>query len=145
MLKDWNEAHIDGISARDNADAAWARSGLEPEGKTRASSPSLGFSAWPALDDAAFHGLAGEIMRTIEPHSEADPVAILIQVLTFFGNVIGSAPYYQVEADRHHTNLFAVLVGTSAKGRKGVSGGRASSLAAARAPPAAMLPRRRAG
>src|SRR5262245_55885816 len=28
----------------------------------------------PALAAAAYHGLAGEIVRTIEPHTEADPV-----------------------------------------------------------------------
>ena len=37
---------------------------------------------WPEpIDEAAFHGLAGEVVRTIEPHSETDPVAILLQVL----------------------------------------------------------------
>ena len=30
-------------------------------------------------------------------------------------------PYYQVESDRHHPNLFGVLVGESAKGRKGTA------------------------
>jgi hypothetical protein len=114
--KDWNEAHIDGISARDNADAAWAPS------------PSLHFSAWPALDDAAFYGLAGEVVRTIEPHSEADRIAILIQFLTLVGNVMGRTAYYQVEGDRHHANLFAVLVGDSAKARKGTSLGRVRSI-----------------
>jgi hypothetical protein len=83
---------------------------------------------WPEMDILAYHGLAGDIVNAISPHSEADPIAILIQVLTFFGNLVGPAPYYQVEADRHHANLFTVLVGTSAKGRKGTSGGRARSV-----------------
>src|SRR5262249_12515520 len=83
---------------------------------------------WPIMDEAAYHGLAGDIVNAISPHSEADPVAILIQILTFFGNVVGPGPYYQVEADRHHTNLFSVLVGVSAKGRKGTSAGRARSV-----------------
>jgi len=83
---------------------------------------------WPVIDEAAFYGLAGDIVKTISPHTEADPVAILIQVLAIFGNIIGRAPYYQVEADRHHANLFTVLVGTSSKGRKGVSHSRARSV-----------------
>src|SRR5262245_47904334 len=29
--------------------------------------------AWPVLHDAAYYGLAGEVVRSIEPHSEADP------------------------------------------------------------------------
>jgi hypothetical protein len=83
---------------------------------------------WPVMDDAAYHGLAGDVARTIEPHSEADPVALLIQLLTLAGNVIGSSPYYQVESDRHHANLFAVLVGESAKARKGTALGRIRSV-----------------
>ena len=83
---------------------------------------------WPTIDAAAFHGLAGEIVKTIEPHSEADPVALLVQVLTLAGNIIGGKPYYAVESDRHHANLFAVLVGSSSKARKGTSLGRIRAL-----------------
>jgi hypothetical protein len=82
----------------------------------------------PILDEAAYYGLAGDVVKTIRPHTEADPVAVLIQFLIYFGNVIGAAPYYQVESDRHHTNLFTVLVGRTAKGRKGTSGSRARSV-----------------
>jgi len=35
--------------------------------------------AWPVMDDAAYYGIAGDIVRTILPHSEADPVALLSQ------------------------------------------------------------------
>jgi hypothetical protein len=80
------------------------------------------------MDSAAYHGLAGQIVRTIDPHTEADPVAILIQFLATFGNVIGSNPHYLVEADQHHANLFAVLVGQSSKARKGTSAGRVRSI-----------------
>jgi Protein of unknown function (DUF3987) len=83
---------------------------------------------WPNMDAVAYHGLAGDIVRAIEPHSEADPVAILVQFLTAFGNAIGRGPYYQVEGDRHGANLFGVLVGETAKGRKGTSWGRVLQL-----------------
>src|SRR5205807_2312813 len=36
--------------------------------------------------------------------------------------------YYQVEADRHHSNLFVVLVGDTAKSRKGTTWGWVSRL-----------------
>ena len=84
--------------------------------------------AWPVMDDAAYHGIAGDIVRGILPHTEADPNALLIQTLTMAGNVIGRLPYYQVEFDQHRVNLFAVLVGASAKGRKGTSLGRIRSI-----------------
>jgi 8-oxo-dGTP pyrophosphatase MutT (NUDIX family) len=83
---------------------------------------------WPTMDEAAYHGLAGDIVRTIKPHTEADPVAILIQFLIYFGNVIGDTAHYKHEEDVHHTNLFCILVGASGRSRKGVSGNRAKSV-----------------
>ena len=84
---------------------------------------------WPTMDDAAYHGLAGDVVKTIGPHTEFDPVAILIQSLGCFGNVIGPTAYYQVESDRHHANLYIALVGQSSKARKGTSMGRVSAVA----------------
>ncbi len=76
------------------------------------------------LEEEAFYGLAGEIVHAIEPHSEADPAALLIQQLTAFGNVIGRTAYFMAEADKHYTNLYDLLVGDTSKGRKGTSWGR---------------------
>jgi hypothetical protein len=73
---------------------------------------------------AALHGLPGEVVRAIAPHTEADPVAILAQYLAAAGNAIGRGPHYRVEGDQHGPTLYAVLVGTTAKGRKGTSWGR---------------------
>ncbi|MEX2141613.1 MAG: bifunctional DNA primase/polymerase [Pirellulales bacterium] len=82
---------------------------------------------WPdPLDGAAYHGVAGELVRMIEPHTEADPVGLLIQVLVAFGNVIGRTAHFRAEADRHYPNLFACIVGTTSKGRKGSSWGQSS-------------------
>ncbi|WP_164020476.1 DUF3987 domain-containing protein [Pyxidicoccus trucidator] len=60
-------------------------------------------------------------MRVIEPHTEADPAAILVQFLVAVGNALGRSPRFKVEASWHHTNLFAVIVGQSSKARKGTS------------------------
>jgi hypothetical protein len=68
-------------------------------------------------------------VKAIEPHSEADPVALLMQFLTMAGNLIGRTAYYRVEDDRHHANLFAMLVGESSKARKGTSIERVRSVA----------------
>ncbi len=80
--------------------------------------------SWPILDEAARYGLAGDVVRTIEPHSEADPVAVLAQFLVAFGSVIGRSAHFTAEADRHYCNLFTVLVGKTAGGRKGTSWGQ---------------------
>ena len=84
---------------------------------------------WPEpIDDAAFYGLAGEIVRTIEPHSEADPCALLVQILVGIGSLIGPGPHFKVEADRHFTNEFVALVGKTSKARKGSSLGHVRRL-----------------
>lgn len=80
------------------------------------------------LAEAALHGLAGDVVRTLEPHTEADPAALLIQFLIFVGVCVGRNAYYLVEGDKHFANLFAVLVGETGKGRKGTSLGRIRQL-----------------
>lgn len=80
---------------------------------------------WPApLAEPAYHGLAGEIVRAIEPETEADPAALLFQLLTAVGNIIGCGSFVRVEGDRHTPRLFTVQVGKTSKGRKGTSWGR---------------------
>src|SRR6202522_2544361 len=69
----------------------------------------------------AYHGLPGEIVAQLAPHTEADPVAILTQLLVAFGAAVGRGAFFQVEATRHHPNQFLLLVGESAKSRKGSS------------------------
>jgi Protein of unknown function (DUF3987) len=91
--------------------------------------PSASAGSWPApLASQAFHGAVGDLVRAIEPHTEADPAALLAQTLAAFGNVIGRSAHFRVEADRHSGNIFAVLVGVTAKGRKGTSLGQIKSV-----------------
>jgi hypothetical protein len=68
-----------------------------------------------------WRGIAGAIAETIAPHTEADPVAILAQLLVGAGAIIGRGAWLQIEATRHHPNEFVVLVGDTAKARKGSS------------------------
>jgi len=75
----------------------------------------------PPFNEAAYYGLAGEIVKSMEPHSESDPAALLLNLLTAFGNVIGQGSYFMVGAVKHCLKIFAVFVGDSAKGRKGDS------------------------
>jgi hypothetical protein len=79
-------------------------------------------AGWPAPPEAAaYHGLPGAIVAKIAPNTEADPVAILTQLLVACGALIGRGAHFQVEATLHHPNEFAVLVGDSSKARKGSS------------------------
>jgi hypothetical protein len=91
--------------------------------------PTPDQQSWPnPPGQEAFHGLPGRIVRTIEPASEADPVALLVQILVAFGNIIGRGAHFQVEADRHYGNEFVVLVGRTSKARKGTSWGHIHRL-----------------
>jgi hypothetical protein len=51
---------------------------------------------WPVLDENAYYGLPGHIVRAIKPHTEADPVAVLVSLLSAFGNACGRGPYIRV-------------------------------------------------
>jgi len=45
-----------------------------------------------------------------------------------YGNIIGRSARWQVEADKHYTNLFTVIVGRTAKARRGTSLGYVKTL-----------------
>jgi hypothetical protein len=67
-------------------------------------------AGWPAPpEDGAYHGLPGAIVAKIAPHTEADPVAILAQLLVCCGALIGRGAHFQVEATLHHPNEFVKL------------------------------------
>lgn len=76
---------------------------------------------WPVLNPAALYGLAGDVVKTFAPHSEADPAAILFQTLTACGNIFGRSMYCEVEQTTHYLNLFTLIVGETSKARKGTS------------------------
>jgi hypothetical protein len=73
------------------------------------------------MDAAAYYGLPGQIVNTIAPYSEADPVALLMHVLVGTGNMLGRGPYALVEKTEHTCGEFVVLVGDTSKARKGQS------------------------
>lgn len=77
---------------------------------------------WPAVAGPdAYAGLLGDIVAALAPHTEADPVAILAQALVAAGATIGRGAHFAVEASLHHPNEYVLLVGESAKARKGSS------------------------
>ena len=77
--------------------------------------------SWPLMAPAAYHGLASEIVSTLAPETEADPVALLLQFLVSFGNILGRKPFFYTGAKRHYPVLYTLIVGATAKARKGTS------------------------
>ena len=81
-------------------------------------------TAWPEpLGAAAYYGPIGELVRLWEPHTEADPAAMLVTMLVSVGCAAGASRYYAVGDDRHPPRLNANVVGDSAAARKGMSAG----------------------
>jgi Protein of unknown function (DUF3987) len=93
-----------------------------PEEPTQTDTMLAAPAGWPAPPErAVYHELLGEIVNRIAPHTEADPVAILTQLLVSFCAAVGRGAFFQVEATRHHPNEYMCLVGDSARARKGSS------------------------
>ncbi len=129
---DWNDVHraegLDavraGIEAAREPEAEPVES-VQPSTETKPTDPA----PWPVpLAKEAYHGIIGEIVDLIEPQTEADPAAILLQTLVAFGATVGRGPHVKVEGDEHHAALYAVIVGESSKARKGTSWGRVKQI-----------------
>lgn len=73
------------------------------------------------LEPEALYGLPGDIVRTIEPHTESHPAALLASFLTGAGCLLGRGPHVFRDGARHAPNEFAVLVGLSGVSRKGTA------------------------
>jgi hypothetical protein len=77
---------------------------------------------WPTPPaDAAFRGIAGDLVRLVAPCTEGDPAAILVGFLVLAGNAIGRSAHYLVGPSAHYCNTYAVIVGPSGTGRKGTA------------------------
>lgn len=108
------------IGKRSDGGAAEADRNADPE-TTDALQRLNDCSSAPKLKPTALHGLAGDWVRLVDPHTESAPAARLVQLLVAFGNSVGPAPYVFVDGAAHRARLFALIVGASAKSRKGTS------------------------
>src|SRR6476646_8541302 len=78
----------------------------------------------PMLDPMALHGLAGDIVHLLEPHTEADPAAMLVHILSEFSCVIGAGPRVKLDGASNPLIMNVVLVGQTSKARKGTANQR---------------------
>jgi 5S rRNA maturation endonuclease (ribonuclease M5) len=83
----------------------------------------ISLQSWPDILAAeAFHGLAGEFVRTVEPYTEADPAAILASLLVTVGAMAGPEVHALAGDAEHPARLYVLITGDTSKGRKGTSG-----------------------
>jgi hypothetical protein len=97
---------------------------LDPDHPDRRNghAPAQVANPWPApLADEAFHGIAGDVVRAILPHTEADPAALLVSFLAAFGSAVGRGAHVMAGDAEHGPNLFSLIVGETSTGRKGTS------------------------
>jgi hypothetical protein len=74
---------------------------------------------WPApMAKEALYGIAGRIVETIAPETEADPALIFTFLLSVLGNLINRTPYFQIGPTKHYANLYVAGVGPTSTGRK---------------------------
>ena len=91
--------------------------------------PCTSYGPYPKpLARYAFHGLAGEFVKKVGPHTEADDAALLSHLLTYYGNIIGRGSYWRIEDSKHYLNLFMALVGKTGVARKGTAERRVRNI-----------------
>ncbi len=89
------------------------------EAATAGDAEDIGVIPTPTLDDAAFAGPLGALVRAIEPHTEAPAAALLFSALTVYGSMIGPGPVQLLDGRPHGTNLDVFIVGDTSSARKG--------------------------
>ena len=72
------------------------------------------------MDDAAYYGIAGEIVNIIAPGNEPCRESLLGHFLIAAGNMIGWNAWMD-QGDDQHLNEFGLFIGPSALGRKGTA------------------------
>lgn len=82
----------------------------------------------PTLAAAAYHGPMGALVKAIEPHTEADPAAILLHLITGVGMLAGRGPVVRVPGGEHHARHFVCIVGETSNARKGTAAGHAKEI-----------------
>jgi hypothetical protein len=77
-----------------------------------------GFVPLPGgMAPAAFRGIAGTIVGLIAENTEACQEAIVLQLLTAFGNMIGGRAHWIESGKKHRCNLYLAIVGPTGCGK----------------------------
>jgi Protein of unknown function (DUF3987) len=84
---------------------------------------------WPAeMAPEAFIGLAGDFVRLVEPHTEADRVALLGNFIVAAGVLFGREAWTIADGRRHYGVESLLLAGQTSSGRKGTASNRTLPL-----------------
>lgn len=75
----------------------------------------------PRLHPDAMYGLAGDVVRALDPTTEADPAAVLFAFLAAAGCYLGPGPHYVAGAAGHPGRIWPILTGHTSTGKKGTA------------------------
>jgi hypothetical protein len=75
----------------------------------------------PVLAADALTGLSVEVVDALAPITEASPAAMLATLLATYGTMCGPHAHVLVGSKPHYPNIFVLVVGATAKARKGTS------------------------
>jgi hypothetical protein len=70
---------------------------------------------WPQLAPEALHGIVGDIVRTIAPHTEADPVTLIAHTIAEFSAIIRRSAFTKIDGYQSPLVFWPVLVGNTSK------------------------------
>lgn len=76
----------------------------------------------PVARPEMYHGILGEIVHAAAPSTEADPVGVLVSLISGVGVVIGPDTFVQIGNTRHPLLVWPLLFGRTGSGRKGEAG-----------------------
>ncbi|MFF7588641.1 DUF3987 domain-containing protein [Kitasatospora purpeofusca] len=75
----------------------------------------------PVLANEAYAGLAGRIVRHVEPMTEADNAGMLASLFAGFSAMIGNGPKVRVGRRRQSLAIWSLMMGPTGEGRKGTA------------------------
>lgn len=84
--------------------------------------------ALPKCDEKALYGVLGEIARETTKENEANPFAVMANLIVMLGSIIGRKAYIEIIADKHYPIFFILHVGKASKGKKGTATSIAKTL-----------------
>lgn len=82
----------------------------------------------PKFDVSKLHGPIADLVRKIDPYTEANAIAVYMQMISILGGYFGRIAGAHVSGDRHYPNIFMLIVGNSSVARKGTSLGVATAI-----------------
>lgn len=83
---------------------------------------------FPEADEAMFYGIAGQIVNSVDPYTEASKPAVLIHLLAGCGAMMGRGPYMEAGFAKHPPSVWGLVTGGTSLGAKGTAEATASAF-----------------